>query len=202
MVAQNAHRIVLASRDGCPSQTRAGSVVMPAAGRCYNSTMTDSAASEGTAPRVRSIEDFDASYAGTPPWDIGRPQPAFLGLAESGHLRGRLLDVGCGTGEHVLMAARLGLTATGVDAAPTAIGIARRKAEERGLDARFIVADALDLAVIGEDFDTVLDCGLFHVFDDEDRARFVTSLHDVVVPGGRFYMPCFSDLAQGEWGPR
>jgi SAM-dependent methyltransferase len=164
--------------------------------------MTDSAASEGAAPRARSIEDFDASYAGTPPWDIGRAQPAFVGLAESGSLRGRLLDVGCGTGEHVLMAARLGLTATGVDAAPTAIGIARRKAEERGLDARFIVADALDLAVIGEDFDTVLDCGLFHVFDDDDRVRFVTSLHGVVVPGGRYYMLCFSDLEPGDWGPR
>jgi len=61
--------------------------------------------------------------------------------------------------EHALMAAGLGLTATGVDAAPTAIGIARHKAEERGLEARFIVADALDLAALGEGFDTVLDCG-------------------------------------------
>jgi len=164
--------------------------------------MTDSSASEGAAPRARSIEEFDASYAGTPPWDIGRPQPAFVGLAESGALRGRLLDVGCGTGEHVLMAARLGLPVTGVDAAPTAIGIARRKAEERRLEARFIVADALDLAVLGEDFDTVLDCGLFHVFDDDDRTRFVASLHGVMVTGGRYHMVCFSDLQPGDWGPR
>src|ERR1039458_5240791 len=53
-------------------------------------------------------EHFDASYAGTPPWDIGRPQPAFLALAEAGTIRGRVLDVGCGTGEHALMAASMG----------------------------------------------------------------------------------------------
>lgn len=149
-----------------------------------------------------SVEEFDAMYAETPPWDIGRPQPAFVRLAEMGDLRGRTLDVGCGTGEHALMAAGLGLTATGVDAAPIAIGIARRKAEERKLEARFIVADALDLAALGDDFDIVLDCGLFHVFNDDDRARYVASLHDIVVHGGTYYMLCFSDRQPGDWGPR
>jgi SAM-dependent methyltransferase len=151
---------------------------------------------------MHSVEEFDAMYAETPPWDIGRPQPAFLRLAEAGDLRGRVLDVGCGTGEHALMAAGLGLTATGVDAAPTAIGIARRKAEERKLEARFVVANALDLAALGEDFDTILDCGLFHVFNDDDRARYVASLHDIVVVGGVYYMLCFSDRQPGDWGPR
>jgi SAM-dependent methyltransferase len=45
---------------------------------------------------------FDAAYHGTPPWEIGRPQPALAELAEAGALRGRVLDVGCGTGEHAL----------------------------------------------------------------------------------------------------
>src|SRR5438445_4692883 len=120
-----------ASPGTCPWQDACRKYPVARGGRCYNRAMTDSA-SEGAAPRGRSIDEFDASYAGTPPWDIGRAQPAFVGVAESGSLHGRLLDVGCGTGEHVLMAARLGLTATGVDAAPTAIGIARRKAAERG----------------------------------------------------------------------
>ena len=45
--------------------------------------------------------EWDASYtAGTPAaWDIGRPQPTFVRLAEEGRLTGRLLDAGCGTGE-------------------------------------------------------------------------------------------------------
>ena len=165
--------------------------------------MTDSSATDGVAsPRPHSVEDFDAAYEGTPAWDIGRPQSAFARLAEAGGLRGRVLDIGCGTGEHALLAARLGMTATGLDAAPTAIGIARRKAKERNLEARFIVADALDLTAVGEDFDTVLDCGLFHVFNDDDRARFVASLRDIVARGGTYYMLCFSDRQPGDWGPR
>jgi SAM-dependent methyltransferase len=155
-------------------------------------------------PGVRRHEDFDTSYqaGGTAPWDIGRPQPAFVRLLEAGEIGGRVLDVGCGTGEHALMAAGAGLTAAGVDAAPTAIALAREKAAQRSLEVRFEVADALALPGLGEPFDTVLDCGLFHVFDDDDRARFVASLGSVVVSGGRYFMLCFSDSEPGDWGPR
>ena len=125
--------------------------------------------------RSSGAEGFDALYAGRPPWDIGRPQPAFVGLGDRDLLQGRVLDAGCGTGEHALMSAALGLEATGIDLAPTAIELAKRKAEDRGLEARFLVWDALQLPALGEQFDTVLDCGLFHVFDDAERAAFVTS---------------------------
>jgi len=40
-----------------------------------------------------------------PPWDIGRPQPAFVRLADDGLLRGQVLDAGCGRGEQALLAA-------------------------------------------------------------------------------------------------
>ena len=156
-----------------------------------------------TLMRVRRAEEFDSLYeGGTPPWDIGRPQPAFVRLVDAGEVRGRVLDVGCGTGEHALMAASAGLAATGVDAAPTAIRLAREKEAQRSLEARFEVWDALELPALGEQFDTVLDCGLFHVFDDDDRARFVAGLGEVVVPGGRYFMLCFSDKQPGDWGPR
>lgn len=151
---------------------------------------------------ARSAGDFEDMYAGTPPWDIGRPQPVFRRLAEAGAIRGRVLDVGCGTGEHVLMAAGLGLDATGVDLAASAIAAARGKAAERGIGARFVVWDALELGGLGERFDTVLDSGVFHVFDDEARARYVESLAAVVVPGGNYLMCCFSDRQPGDWGPR
>jgi cyclopropane fatty-acyl-phospholipid synthase-like methyltransferase len=146
--------------------------------------------------------DFEAFYSETPPWDIGRPQPAFQALADAGDLRGRVLDAGCGTGEHALMAARLGLDATGIDAAPTAIEIAKRKARDRGLEARFLVWNALDLASLGQQFDTVLDCGLFHVFNDDDRAAYVASLSAATAPGGRYFMLCFSERQPGDFGPR
>jgi SAM-dependent methyltransferase len=152
--------------------------------------------------RPRRPEDFDASYAGTPPWDIGRPQPAFLALAETGAIRGRVLDVGCGTGEHALMAAGMGLEAIGIDSAPAAIALAEAKARDRGLTVRFLVHDALQLASLAKQFDTVLDCGLFHVLDDDDRRSFVESLGAVIQPGGRYFMLCFSDRQPGSFGPR
>jgi SAM-dependent methyltransferase len=147
--------------------------------------------------------DFDESYAtGTPPWDIGRPQPAFERLAQVGSLVGRVLDVGCGTGEHALLAASHGREAVGVDLSPRAIELAKHKAADRDLEVRFSVWDALRLPELGEQFDTVLDCGLFHVFDDGDRMHFVRSLAAVTPAGGRYHMLCFSDRQPGDWGPR
>jgi SAM-dependent methyltransferase len=146
---------------------------------------------------------WDSAYQDhLPPWDIGRPQPAFVRLADSGLLSGRVLDAGCGTGEHALLAAAHGAAAMGVDLSAVAIEKARGKAAERGLTARFEVADALHLERLGESFDTVIDSGLFHVFDDADRARYVASLAAVIEPGGRYYMMCFSDSQPGVWGPR
>ena len=147
---------------------------------------------------------WDASYTADtpPPWDIGRPQPAFVRLADEGRLTGRLLDAGCGTGENALLAARRGADVTGIDVAPTAIARAREKASGRGLTARFEVADALDLGRLGLTVDTVIDSGVFHVFDDDDRARYVASLAAVLRPAGACYLMCFSDRQPGAWGPR
>jgi cyclopropane fatty-acyl-phospholipid synthase-like methyltransferase len=148
--------------------------------------------------------EWDASYtADTPaPWDIGRPQPAFVRLADEGRLIGRVLDAGCGSGENALLAASRGADVTGVDVAPTAIARARTKASQRGLTARFEVADALDLGPLNLTVDTVIDSGVFHVFGDDDRARYVDSLAAVLRPAGLCYLMCFSDRQPGTWGPR
>jgi cyclopropane fatty-acyl-phospholipid synthase-like methyltransferase len=153
-----------------------------------------------TTPAAR----WDSAYeAGSrPPWDIGRPQPAFVRLADGGLLRGRVLDAGCGSGEHALLAAARGADVVGVDVSPRAIDRARRKAGERGIAVRFEVADALRLGELGLTFDTVIDSGLFHVFDDADRARYVTSLASVLPSGGTCYLMCFSDRQPGTMGPR
>lgn len=151
----------------------------------------------------RPPHDFDAIYAGgTPGWDIGRAQPPFDHLATAGKLVGRVLDAGCGTGEHALMAASLGHEALGVDMSVRAIELAKGKATERGVEARFVVADALRLVDLGEQFDTVLDCGLFHVLEDGERQPYVGSLAEVVPRGGRYHMLCFNDRQPGDWGPR
>lgn len=147
---------------------------------------------------------WDMAYTGQTqaPWDTGQPQSAFVHLADQGLLAGSVLDAGCGTGEHVLLAASHGADARGVDISPRAIEIARGKAADRGIAARFDVGDALELAGLGAAADTIIDSGLFHVFDDADRPRYVASLAAVLRPGGRCYLMCFSELQPGDWGPR
>lgn len=155
-----------------------------------------------TSHERRAGEPWDASYTGDPaPWDIGEPQPAFAELAARGGFAGTVLDAGCGTGEHALLAAALGLPVLGVDVAETAVEIARVKARDRGLEAEFAVADAFELERLGRTFDTVLDCGLFHTFDGEERERYVASLAAVTTPGATLYVLCFSDAAAGSGGP-
>jgi cyclopropane fatty-acyl-phospholipid synthase-like methyltransferase len=150
------------------------------------------------------LPSWDAAYAAEAPapWDIGRPQQAFVRLAGQGLLSSRVLDAGCGTGEHVLLAATHGADAMGVDLSPRAIDKARTKAAERGIGARFDVGDALNLAELRLNVDTIIDSGLFHSFDDEDRARYVASIASVLESGGTCYLMCFSDRQPGDFGPR
>ncbi len=146
--------------------------------------------------------DFELSYReGTPPWDIGRPQPEVVRLAEEGGFVGDVLDVGCGTGENALHLAALGRTVVGIDASPSAIERARAKAAARGLAVPFQVADALDLAKLRRRFETALDCGLFHTFAPEQRRAYVHSLCEVLAPGGTLHLLCFSDEEPPGPGP-
>jgi SAM-dependent methyltransferase len=137
---------------------------------------------------------WDASYRNGPaPWDIGRPQPAVVRLASEGAFVGAVLDAGCGTGENALHVASVGLPVLGVDVAETALAIARQKAADRGIEAQFAVADAFHLERLGRRFETVLDCGLFHTCDGDERPGYVASLASVTGHGGTLYVLCFRD---------
>lgn len=143
---------------------------------------------------------FEKFYAGTPRWDIDRPQKAFLNVADQ--VTGSILDSGCGTGEIALYFASRGHKVTGIDFLAEPIQQAKQKAAERGVTATFLVMDALALKELPEVFDSVFDSGLFHVFSDSDRQRYVEGLAAVLKPGGRLFLLCFSDQEPGEIGPR
>ena len=157
---------------------------------------------EPTSHERRAGRPWDASYLDGPaPWDIGRPQPAFVRLAAEGAFAGAVLDAGCGTGENALHVAARGLPVLGVDIAETAISMAREKAAARGVDAAFEVADALHLDGLGRVFETVLDCGLFHTFDADERRDYAASLASVTARGASLHVLCFSDAGPGPYGP-
>lgn len=145
---------------------------------------------------------FHEIYEQVPAWEIGAPQPEVVRLAQEGKFQGRVLDIGGGTGENALLLASRGLDVTSFDLVPAAVARARAKAEQRGLRVDFRVGSALEMADWREQFDTALDSGVFHVFSDDDRPRFLAGLRAVLRPGGRFFLLCFSELETSEIGPR
>jgi SAM-dependent methyltransferase len=143
---------------------------------------------------------FASLYAGQAPWDIGKPQKPFIEVADQ--ITGTILDAGCGTGDNALFFASRGHKVTGIDFLEEPIRRAKLKATERALSVTFLVKDALTLKDWPERFDSVIDCGLFHVFSDDHRMKYVDGLAVVVKPGGRFFLLCFSNDEPGTQGPR
>ena len=144
---------------------------------------------------------FDDAYkTRTAPWVIGEPQPAIVELQRAGLIHSKVLDIGCGTGEHTIMLTRLGYDVLGIDFAPHAVEQARANAAEQGVDAGFEVADAMNLDP-EPGYQTIVDSALFHIFDDADRARYVRSLHTAVRPVGVVHVLALSDAGRG-FGPQ
>lgn len=160
--------------------------------------MTDRAP---TSHERMSGVSWDSSYIGDlAPWDIAGPQPAIARLVARDALAGRVLDAGCGVGDNSLAIAETGAVVVGFDVAETALQMARAKAAQRGLDVEFIAADALALERLGRTFETVVDSGLFHTFDADERRRYVRSLAVVTQAGAMLFVLAFADEGD-ERGP-
>ncbi|WP_158056343.1 class I SAM-dependent methyltransferase [Halorussus halophilus] len=138
------------------------------------------------------------------PWDTGEPQSAFVRLADAGQIEGRVLDVGCGTGTEAIYLAEQGYEVVGVDFSAEAIGRANEKAtsRERDLDVTFRVGDVLDLRDEAGSFDTVVDSGLFHALQDDQRERYADELARVLRSGGSAFVLSFGEDAPEGGGPR
>lgn len=148
-----------------------------------------------------TLSRFDDAYKSrTAPWVIGEPQPAIVELQRAGRIHSKVLDIGCGTGEHTIMLTRLGYDVLGIDFAPQAVEQARANAAEKGVDARFEVADAMNLGA-EPGYQTIVDSALFHIFDAADRVRYLSSLHTALRPGGLVHVLALSDAGRG-FGPQ
>jgi SAM-dependent methyltransferase len=139
-----------------------------------------------------TLAGFTRIYAETnPPWDIGKPQPPFVAVADQ--VISPLLDAGCGTGGTSLFFAARGEQVTGIDFVEEAIGRARAKAHEHGLAVEFLIKDAMTLRDWDKRFASVIDRGLFHIYAGDERQRYVQGLAHVLRPGGRLFLYSFND---------
>jgi SAM-dependent methyltransferase len=130
---------------------------------------------------------FNLWYYREPPWDTGISPPELLAFIES-HPAGQALDLGCGTGTNVITLARNGWQVTGVDFAPRAIAIARRKVQEASFNVDLRVDDVTKLEGISDQFDLVLDIGCFHSLPGAGKSDYVRNLDRLLAPGGTYLM--------------
>ena len=158
--------------------------------------------------------EFETAYRGEsaqfgegarPPWSIGAPQPELAALIEQGKFHGDVLDVGCGEAAISLALAERGHTTVGLDLSPTAIDLARREAERRGLtNLTFEVADISDFtgfpAGSAGRFGTIVDSTLFHSIPVEAREGYQQSIRRAAAPGASYFALVFDRAAVPE-GP-
>lgn len=148
---------------------------------------------------------WERAYEGSPPWDIDAPQPEIIRIVENDEVKKtHVLDIGCGLGDNAIFLANKGFYVTCLDIAHLAIRKGRAKAAKQKVRVDFRVGDALKLDEYFAEgsFDSVIDSGLFHSLDDEERDRFVAQIRRVLVKGGKYFMLCFSDKEPGTEGPR
>lgn len=143
--------------------------------------------------------DIDEIYRRMPldriPWNNATPPDALVELVASGKVKPcRTVDLGCGAGNYAMSLAGIGFDVTGVDGSPTAIAIAREKAEEKGIRCNFIVADLLgDLYEVDGTFDFAYDWEVLHHIFPEDRETYVKNIHKILNPGATYLSVCFSE---------
>ncbi len=135
-----------------------------------------------------------------PPWDSGITPPEVVTQIERGTIKGRALDLGCGTGTNSIYLAQHGLAVVGVDFSSKAIATARAKARHANANIDFHVADVTRLDFLNEPFDFVLDIGCFHSVDDDGRARYAANLARLTRAGGLYMLYAFSPRPAGANG--
>ena len=126
---------------------------------------------------------FQYSYYQKPPWDTGISPPELFEFIEN-HKPGRAIDIGCGTGTNIITLARAGWQTTGVDFAPRAVHLARKKLMEAGLRADVRVSDATKLHKIYGPYDLALDLGCFHGISEKGQEQYLAQLDRILAPQG------------------
>jgi cyclopropane fatty-acyl-phospholipid synthase-like methyltransferase len=143
--------------------------------------------------------DIDRIYQKVPleriPWHLEAPPDALVELVTSKTiLPCKTIDLGCGAGSYAIYFASVGFEVLGVDSSPTAIEIAQKRAGEKRVSCKFIVADLLgDMHEVTEKFDFAYDWELLHHIFPQDRQKYIQNVFHVLNPGSRYFSVSFSE---------
>ena len=143
---------------------------------------------------------FQYWYFSSPPWDTGISPPELIEFIET-HEPGRAIDVGCGTGTNIITLARSGWQVTGIDFAPRAIHLARRKIEQTGVAARVYVKDATKMNGISGPFNLALDLGCLHGIPKDGFAKYLDQMERILAPNGFWLLYSFLRSNTDHSGP-
>lgn len=142
---------------------------------------------------------MDEVYRNTPldaiPWNEESPPELLVELIDSGKIKPcSVVDLGCGAGNYVIYLASRGFDATGIDISAAAIEIARKNAERKNVNCRFLVKDVLkELSKIKQKWNFAYDWEVLHHIMPEDRSAYVKNVHGILNPEGRYLSVCFSE---------
>ena len=126
-------------------------------------------------------------YFRQPPWDTGISPPELLDFIKTHH-PGSAIDIGCGTGTNVITLVKAGWKVTGVDFAPRALKLAKRKLNQVGVQAKLFLKDATQLQGINGPFDFAFDLGCFHGMSQNGKPKYLNQLHRILAPNGFWLM--------------
>jgi cyclopropane fatty-acyl-phospholipid synthase-like methyltransferase len=124
-------------------------------------------------------------------WVFGS-HPELSELVESGRITpGRAIDLGCGVGNEAIYLAKNGFEVTGIDSSPTAIQLARDKAQEAGVEVVFIVDDLTELRYVDGTFDLLVDYGALNDLTQKDRDSYMSNVLPLSNPDSCYLLMCF-----------
>jgi SAM-dependent methyltransferase len=160
-----------------------------------------------TRARVSGEIDYAKVYENIPytqqPWYSPRPSPWLVGAVSQRWVRppGPILDIGCGAGTNALWLSRHGFRVTGVDLAPGAVAVARRRASKTRSSAAFAEGSILALPYSTAAFGCAIDNGCFHCLPIADRAGYAKEVARVIRPAGTLLLTWVGREETGEYGP-
>ncbi len=152
---------------------------------------------------VKMMNGWDSTYRRTrmPGWDVGRPAGELKRLIESGAVKsGRALVIGCGTGTNAVYLAQKGFKVVGVEVAPTALTLAKQRADKAKVKVTWLVADALAIPDIGP-FDLVFDRGCYHHVQKYNGQGFAKSVYRLTRENSLFLLLAGNANEARHYGP-